>query len=281
MARRTTAIIAGLLLGGFLFGVMALLRKRLAPRAIATMAPATESWARCGMSVAHALGGIDSLLYTDAREAFERNYARGFRVFEIDLRPTRDGVLVAAHDWWTPARTPEFAGQPTLAEFERSRIYGRFSPLTARQALALLVTYPDARLVLDPKNGIQHTLPTVVQNAQSIDPKILDRVVPQIWNPEDVAVVRRLYPFASIIWSLHYTSLSDTAILDAVKRYRINIVTMHQFRFTPAFARQLRALGVSVYITTINTQPQASLYKSWGASGVYTDFLPPDSLCSR
>ena len=47
--------------------------------------------------VAHAFGAIDGHAYSNNLEAFQRNYGRGFRVFEIDLVRLADGTALAAH----------------------------------------------------------------------------------------------------------------------------------------------------------------------------------------
>lgn len=48
--------------------------------------------------VAHALGEIDGESYTNSRQAFERSYERGFRVFEADLVQLADGTVWTVHD---------------------------------------------------------------------------------------------------------------------------------------------------------------------------------------
>ncbi|WP_249931002.1 hypothetical protein [Paenibacillus polymyxa] len=35
--------------------------------------------------ISHAMGAVDGLAYTNAREAFVENYKKGSRVFEVDL----------------------------------------------------------------------------------------------------------------------------------------------------------------------------------------------------
>ncbi|MDQ0196801.1 glycerophosphodiester phosphodiesterase family protein [Paenibacillus wynnii] len=51
--------------------------------------------------VAHAMGGINELPYTNTFEAFIANYEQGTRLFETDLLLTGDGKLVARHEWTT------------------------------------------------------------------------------------------------------------------------------------------------------------------------------------
>lgn len=50
------------------------------------------SWMDAGQYVAHAFGGIGGDTYTNSLEAFEANYARGHRIFEVDMDYTPGGV---------------------------------------------------------------------------------------------------------------------------------------------------------------------------------------------
>jgi len=46
---------------------------------------------------AHAMGTIDDIKYTNSRDAFERNYRLGCRIFEADVKKLEDGNIVACH----------------------------------------------------------------------------------------------------------------------------------------------------------------------------------------
>ena len=50
-------------------------------------------------TVMHGLGQLSGTSVLNCREGFDRYYARGARVFEVDLRMTRDGQVVLRHDW--------------------------------------------------------------------------------------------------------------------------------------------------------------------------------------
>ena len=49
-------------------------------------------------AIAHAGGGFDGKTYTNSIAALDANYARGFRIFEIDFLRTWDDVFVCGHD---------------------------------------------------------------------------------------------------------------------------------------------------------------------------------------
>ena len=86
--------------------------------------------------IAHAGGAIDGRTYTNSREALERATANGYRYIELDLALTSDSALVAAHSWQLFNEISGFKHKsdtaPTLGEFLARRIYGRYTPLTAK-----------------------------------------------------------------------------------------------------------------------------------------------------
>jgi glycerophosphoryl diester phosphodiesterase len=274
---RAGAVLIGLMFALAVLGLARIHEGWIAARARALRTHPDDRWAACGASVAHAMGGIDGRLYTNTREAFHRNYARGFRVFEIDLALTTDSALVLAHDWYTGSRQG-FVGRPTLAAFRRP-VYGGLTPLTAGQALHLLREHPDARFVLDPKDGNAALLPALIREARAIDPTLLDRLVPQVLTLEDLRSTLRLYPWPSVIWTLYASRADDEEVYRDASRSGVGVVTISEARFSVGLVQALRRAGIRVYVHTVNSEPQVALYREWGATGVYTDFLPPDSVC--
>ena len=235
-------------------------------------------WLRCAPSAAHGLGAVDSMLYTNSREAFLANYARGFRVFEIDLRYTRDSVLVLAHDWNTRERQ-EFKGDiPSLAAFRATKSYGKYTPLTFTDALQLLNQYADAKAILDLKPGPRATASDALREITRVNRALISRVAPQVWSDADAKALRSLAEWP-LVYSLHFAEASDNSVMMTVGRYRVGAVVLDRFRWSTSLAARLRRAGVGLYLSVVNTNPEARLYRSWGVQGFYTDLLAPDSLC--
>jgi glycerophosphoryl diester phosphodiesterase len=184
--------------------------------------------------VAHGLGGIDSLIYTNSLEAFELNYRRGFRVFEADLGVSSDGHVVAVHDWATPSRLPGIVGQPTLDRFRNARVYGRFTPLEASSLVLLLARYRDARVLLDFKAD-PATILRALSNATT-DTTVLDRLIPIVRQGSDAGRMRAFYPFPSVVWTLHWVQSSDAEIIRDMSRFGIGVVITNRFRISPSVA---------------------------------------------
>ncbi len=98
----------------------------------------------CCLEIAHAGGSYLGTPYTNSREALDRNFELGRRIFEIDFIGSCDGEIVLAHDWdhWDEV--------PSAEQF---RIHGTIDGLTA-MSLSDLVNWldkNDAKIVTDTK----------------------------------------------------------------------------------------------------------------------------------
>ncbi len=104
--------------------------------------------------IAHAGGEVDGIASTNTKNALDQNYAKGFRLFELDIIETSDAQLVAAHDWGMWARFTEYPGQlpPSHAEFMKYKIYGKYATLDMNGINAWFKAHPDAVLVTDKVN---------------------------------------------------------------------------------------------------------------------------------
>src|SRR5436190_13322858 len=77
-------------------------------------------WPLPSLRIAHAGGALSEGIYCNCREAFDRSYRRGFRLFETDFSTTTDDQIVLVHDWG-----PEFRFW-----------FGRPGPLSHNQFMA-------------------------------------------------------------------------------------------------------------------------------------------------
>jgi phosphoglycerol transferase len=104
--------------------------------------------------IAHAGGMVKGRKYTNTLEALERNYARGFRKFELDIIRTSDGHFVAAHDWpfWKNLSGHQGDIPPTLEVFLQTPILGDLTPLDMGRINTWFEAKPDAVLITDKVN---------------------------------------------------------------------------------------------------------------------------------
>lgn len=252
-------------------------------------------WARNSPLVAHALGGIDrdwdgftTHTYSNCLEAFQLNYARGHRVFEIDFSLTSDGGLVALHDWGVVTSLwiyvpPAMTGKPmTLGWWLDQKIFAKYMPLGIDNVVDMLQRHPDAYLVTDTKvtSGPQVTqqFNLIVNSARRVNPAILDRIIPQLYNQEMYDQVRAVYPFKSWIYTLYQSPDTNQEVVDFVKRTGVRAVTLPEFRASTQFLTDLKNSNIYTFVHTINSLATFKQLAGEGCYGIYTDFLLPHDL---
>ncbi|WP_165861193.1 phosphatidylinositol-specific phospholipase C/glycerophosphodiester phosphodiesterase family protein [Paenibacillus paeoniae] len=240
--------------------------------------------------IAHALGGIHGSTYTNSYEAFMTNYRKGHRLFEADLLQTTDGELVARHDW-SGKLQPDLANLNgrtlTLPQFESSLIRGRYRPLSFRDILDLMQTYPDFYLITDTKETdqlkIKQQFTTLVQEAQAVNPALLNRIIPEIYSPEMHETVMSIYPFPNKMYSLYKSAASPKRIIEFVKEKQFTAVAMPLYRvfLNPNLALALKKSGVQSYVHTVNSVPNMKLLQKLGVHGFYTDSETPPTVLAN
>lgn len=245
--------------------------------------------------IAHAMGGIDGTTLTNSLDAFQANYAKGFRVFEVDFRLTGDGYLAAVHDWQSyfhntlglQISASHKAKPLSMPAFQSLRINGKYRPLTLTDLVALLEQYPDMTLITDTKErsacALEREFRQIAAAFQlSPVPGVKERVVPQIYNRKMYRMLEDIHPFCSYIYTLYDSEDSNGEIAEFVKRTpKIKAVAMPDYRVTQTFVSQLKKSGVQIYVHTINDPGQYAKLRKMGVDGVYTDFLDPRQFKER
>lgn len=243
-------------------------------------------------AVSHAMGGIGGLTYTNSYEAFLSSYAMGNRVFEMDMLFSADGVLVGRHEWGESFS--KMMGQQdelpadrldarfTFDEFKQAKIQGKYNALTWDDAVSLLQQYPDIYIITDTKeiepDQIERMFTTIVQSADKVNPDVLKRVVPQIYNQPMLAEVNSIYSFPDIIYTLYMSKDTDDQVIQFVKNNGISAVTMSNTRADRKLIGALKDLGVPSYIHTLDDMKDVLKFEKMGAYGVYSDTLSEGDL---
>ena len=236
--------------------------------------------------VAHAMGQVDDYTGTNSLEAFQANYAKGYRMFEVDLSLTSDGYVVLRHDWSDGIQTgldPERV--PTRAEFLEAPIYGAYTPLAFGDALALLEMYPDIYLVTDTKETDEDTVAAqftaMVEEAEDLGMVyLLDRVVVQIYTPEMQDVVEEIHHFPRYMLTLYQTTFYGepdqfVRYAEACRERGISDIVIWHFLYDAQLLPAAQRYGLRVWLHTVNDEAQAERYRSEGAWGVYSDRIAP------
>ncbi|AZK45984.1 phosphatidylinositol-specific phospholipase C/glycerophosphodiester phosphodiesterase family protein [Paenibacillus lentus] len=237
--------------------------------------------------IAHAMGGIEDMTYTNTKEAFMVNYEKGTRVFEVDLLLSEDDELIARHEWGefftNMLRQHNELGEDrygavwTAAEFKQAKVDGQYEPLLWEDIVELLVKYPDIYIVTDTKQidpeEIDRIFAKIVDSAKGRDPKLLERIVPQIYNQPMLKQIKQYYPFDSIIYTLYQSQDSDREVLYFARNNGIAAVTMSESRVNEKLVKSLKRAGIPTYVHTINDKKLVSKYMKKGVYGFYSDFL--------
>lgn len=246
------------------------------------------SWAENTHLIAHAMGAIDGYDYTNSLEAFQSNYAKGFTVFEADLQMSRDGMPVGVHSWSQfnsmtadPNTLPLSTGSLPLSEFRERRIYGQYTPLTFDDIAHLMVEHPDIYIVTDTKDELDPKVTSMFtalrDTALSIDPSILDRIIPQIYNSEMLDLIMAVYPWKSVIFTMYLLPYQMTYSEAALWGYQHGILayTSPQSQQDFLYFAIINAIGGKAFTHTVNDWEAFRNNRQHGIHGIYTDSLNP------
>ncbi|QJD85494.1 interleukin-like EMT inducer domain-containing protein [Cohnella herbarum] len=240
-----------------------------------------------GKTISHSGGRIDGVDYTNCKEALEHSYAhRGHRVFEVDMEITSDAELVLRHDWESylyhhlQQQQPEGIqdGQPlTLEQFSNLKIMKQYTPMTIVDLFRFLASYPDAQVVtdtiyIDPRR-IEHQFRRIVEAAAPFGYNVLLRIIPQLYTEDMYSVIEKIFPFTRYIYTLYQTKATDDEVVKFVRDKKVKFVACLPERYSRELGKQLKSLGASVFIHTINELDTVREYIHEEVGGFYTDAL--------
>ena len=167
-------------------------------------------------TVMHGLGQLSGTSVLNCREGFDRYYARGARVFEVDLRMTSDGQVVLRHDWrggWQEGISE--LSIPTRDAFLAAPLLERYTPMSFRDLLLLMEEYPDICIVTDTKftdaEVVTAQFTAMLNDAHELGLSYLfDRMVIQVYSPLMFRVVDHLGHFPHYIYTFYAEGFNGT-----------------------------------------------------------------------
>jgi len=216
--------------------------------------------------VSHAGGIVEGYTYTNSIEAFELRAEEGYKLLEVDMQWTQDGVLVCGHDWrdnWFG----EGGYAPAYNEWRSKRTGLHMTPCDMEELGNFLEQYPDRLLVSDIKNNNIDGLRYIMSKY----PEVAAHLVPQIHNIAESEVAREL-GFDKLIYTLYRDRRPNKLVYHDVAQIEPVAVTMPVWRMKTGAANYLSKHGYETYVHTLNEVKQleeACLH--WGVSSVYTD----------
>jgi len=239
--------------------------------------------------VAHGLGSAGGEAVLNCLEGFQAQYARGARVFEVDLRMTSDLQVVLRHDWrggWQDGVSE--TAVPTLEEFLEKPVLGRYTPLSFRDLLLLMEEYPDICIVTDTKftdaEIVALQFGAMLQDAKDLGLSYLfDRVVIQVYSELSHRTIDSIHHFPYYIYTLYAEGFdrAEETFREKAEFCRENGIlgiTMWDYWWKESFAPIAQEYGVAVFVHTVNDAEQALSLLDSGVSAVYTDSLAPGDL---
>jgi glycerophosphoryl diester phosphodiesterase len=239
--------------------------------------------------VAHAFGAIDGHTYTNSLEAFQRNYGRGFRVFEVDLVRLADGTALLAHDGLEANYgLNEPFTQATWADLAGHRYLGRYTILRVQELAGLLRNHPDMYVILDSKYARLDIYQSMLRYAP--ERSLRERIIPHVEDRAELDSFRTAYPLHNYMLALYHTQsqnrYDDPIAGDFTNRYRAPGVMMwwrdrdpslslaangrQGRRYRPSFANALRSVGANVYVHSLGDAAEVQRFWDLGI-GVYSD----------
>jgi glycerophosphoryl diester phosphodiesterase len=242
--------------------------------------------------VAHAMGSVNGLLYSNSLEAFQRNLGRGFRVFECDHVLLADGTALVAHDGLEAnyGLDKPFQ-QATWAELAGHRYRGQLTILRSQDVLQLLADHPDVYMIPDPKYARPEIYRAYVRQATAMGRlDLLERVIPHVADQAELDALRAYYPLRNYVLALYHSQahnrMDDAAVVDFVRRNRVPAVMMwwrdrdpalslaangrQGRRYRPELTGALRAAGAVTYVHSL--AGPADIQRFWDLGvGVYSD----------
>jgi glycerophosphoryl diester phosphodiesterase len=223
--------------------------------------------------VAHGGGEVSGQLVTNSLQAIYHAYNRGQRFFELDFSWTVDQKLVLIHDWDITYRRlfSQNAKAPSLKEFDQLLMNYGLTQLNFEQLLSWLNDYPDVKVVTDIKDRNLEGLAYIAERAGDAQKQF----VPQIFAASEYNQAAKL-GFKDIIFTLYRTDISDSEVLDFVKKNTLFALTLPANRaIKGSLAQDLKGSGVFVYAHTVNHSEVYEYLQGRGVDGIYTDKLFP------
>lgn len=243
----------------------------------------------------HAGGGIDNKAYTNSIEAIEKSYDEGYRLFEVDVRLTKDGYPVLVHDWlindykkriqedWYLEVIPNEDGLyvPTLEIFQTFRIQNDYTATTFKMLSDFMKEHKDMYVLVDAGYADFAETYALYEGILRVcnDENVLNRLITGGHTKGSVEAQQSLYKFPLInmyiaedaIREKEFGSIDDW--LQYCYKVGANSYSTSYVTHTEELAKYLSDKGLYSYIFTIDDEILANQQLDFGADIIGTNFL--------
>lgn len=233
---------------------------------------------------AHA-GGGSLHTYGNSKEAIADSIEKGFKVMEVDVDLTSDGVPVLSHRF-CPDNQVQFDHRPTLSEFLSTPLNGKYTPLTLKGLFDEFKSY-DGYWAIDSwglhDSGMGFDLPSYL--GEILEEGRARKIIYLANSLHEGISVAKSGQFASVhcglpedidkpegVWQLPYL----VRIYTGVGIWSVTLMDRPITEKTRSVVSRLREAGIHVSICGVETAERVRSWLAAGADVFNTDRLNPD-----
>lgn len=245
----------------------------------------------------HALGGMNGTdSYTNSIDALEKNYADGYRLFEVDVNLTSDHKVVLVHGWnkkdykqrigmenYNQEKADEKGRYvPDYDEFMQFRIMGKYKASSFGELMDFMRKHRDMYVMIDVGNRTYDDTCDIYQamvDAADSDDRVLQRLIVGGHTKDMISAVKSTYDFS--LYNLYFAAESKrepdlTAPEDFIAYCDENDITSFSVAgsvYTQEVASVLDKSDLICYVFTVNDAAEAEKFFNMGVEITGTDFL--------
>lgn len=185
---------------------------------------------------------------------------------------------MCAHDWEGFYGAEEAL---TLEEFSRTKVYGKYTPLTAEELIQYMREYSNLHIIIDTKEADAFPVVQKLVDLCGTDSGIIDRFIIQLYDIGTKSQFLDIYPFKDdkfLFTAYKFGTQYPNMIMDLCYTENISIVTVPHGAWDYKTKNLFISKGFILYEHTVNHVDDANASLGQGIYGFYTDFLTMDDL---
>ena len=201
--------------------------------------------------------------------AFDGAASLGVDGFELDVRLSRDGIVVVHHDA-TLDRTMKVRGEVA------TRMGGELAELGVPTLADVLTRHPGQRVIIEMKENTEECASRVTQVVDAAGAR--DRVCLGSFGRRVLRAARRLAPDIAtsaareeVRWVLYRSWCRWPATRLPFNGYQIPEMSGSTRVVSPRFVEEAHRAGVGVQVWTVDREDDARRLLSWGVDALITD----------
>lgn len=232
-------------------------------------------------------GGGDRRRYgnLNSAEVLLANYKKGFRLFEIDMRLTTDGVPVAVNGWNDATfRRLGISGEPKLGvdweTFRNARYYKTYPTSGMEEMFAAAERCKGSTLLLDiGKPGGEHleSFFTAIADLLAAHPQMKKRVVLRLQKRAHVPAAKKRLPDVPLAYSLEpLAEAPEEKLAEQLAfcgKHRISRLFVPREAFSAEVSKACREAGIDAWVLSASSVTQLKELWGMGAAVVGTHYL--------